>query len=87
MTPEHRFRKILIWGVNRLHGNDLKSVRGKNIAAEAMPVPTSKRILAKYDVAFGHRSFDRELAWNDQPRIISRQFISRNTGFITSPTR
>jgi hypothetical protein len=54
-TPEHSLRKIFAGRVNRLHGNDLKSLRGKDVAAEPCPVPASKRILEQYDVASNHR--------------------------------
>jgi hypothetical protein len=53
-------RKILVWGINSLNGDDLKSIRSKNLAPETIPVPTSKRILAKYDVALRHRSLDHD---------------------------
>jgi hypothetical protein len=60
VTPEHKFGKIPVWGVDRLYGDDLKSVRSKDTTPKAIPVPTSERIPAKYDVALSHCSLDRD---------------------------
>jgi hypothetical protein len=60
VTSHHRFRKIPVWSVDRLYGDDLKSVRREDLTSEAVPVPASKRIPAKYDVALDHHSLDRD---------------------------